>query len=192
VTLDANLEVALSWRGAARFLGPGRAGNGYRDTLGPLPTNRPEFHVADAAALLLGAAPLSMYNSSAPEQLAHLVVDAGCRVAVTEPELLERLLAAIDLCPGIVDDVVVESRSWWGLLTSRRMRPVAQSRSPFTCPDRGVRCPAPAGQDDHTDLRLSLMKTAVRAFTNRRSGRKPHDGPRHSYRHRSGTSGACG
>jgi long-subunit acyl-CoA synthetase (AMP-forming) len=53
------------------------------DTLGLLLTNRPEFHVADAGALLLGATPFSMYNTSAPEQLAHLITDAGCRVVLS-------------------------------------------------------------------------------------------------------------
>src|SRR4029450_4639130 len=31
--------------------------------------NRPEFHVADTAAVVLGATPISIYNSSAPEQV---------------------------------------------------------------------------------------------------------------------------
>jgi acyl-CoA synthetase (AMP-forming)/AMP-acid ligase II len=60
-----------------------RAGIGPGDTLGLLLSNRPEFHIADAGALLLGATPFSMYNTSAPEQLAHLVADADCRVIVT-------------------------------------------------------------------------------------------------------------
>ncbi|HEV2309799.1 MAG TPA: AMP-binding protein, partial [Acidimicrobiia bacterium] len=30
--------------------------------------NRPEFHVADIATLLVGGTPVSIYNSSAPEQ----------------------------------------------------------------------------------------------------------------------------
>ncbi len=35
--------------------------------------NRPEFHVADMATLLLGATPISIYNSSAEEQVQYLV-----------------------------------------------------------------------------------------------------------------------
>jgi long-chain acyl-CoA synthetase len=70
--LNADLEVVLTWReyGAqARRAATGLAELGLRqgDTLGLLLSNRPEFHVADAGALLLGAIPFSMYNTSAPE-----------------------------------------------------------------------------------------------------------------------------
>ena len=34
--------------------------------------NRPEFHVADMAVLLLGATPISIYNSSSPDQIHYL------------------------------------------------------------------------------------------------------------------------
>ena len=71
-------------------------------------SNRPEFHVADAAALLLGATPFSMYNTSAPEQLTHVIADAGCRVVITEDALLDRLRAALEHGrTGSVDHVIV-------------------------------------------------------------------------------------
>jgi acyl-CoA synthetase (AMP-forming)/AMP-acid ligase II len=41
---------------------PAARGLGDRDTLGLLLRNRPEFHLADTAALLAGATPFSMYN----------------------------------------------------------------------------------------------------------------------------------
>jgi len=34
--------------------------------------NRPEFHVADVACVLVGATPISIYNSSSPDQIAYL------------------------------------------------------------------------------------------------------------------------
>ena len=34
--------------------------------------NRPEFHIADMATVLLGATPVSIYNSSSPEQIEYL------------------------------------------------------------------------------------------------------------------------
>ncbi|MBV8386978.1 MAG: AMP-binding protein, partial [Acidimicrobiia bacterium] len=34
--------------------------------------NRPEFHVADMAVLLAGATPISIYNSSSPDQIQYL------------------------------------------------------------------------------------------------------------------------
>ena len=122
--LDADLEVLLSWRdyGAqARRVATGLAalGLGRGDTVGLLLSNRPEFHVADAGALLLGATPFSMYNTSAPEQLAHLVADAGCRVVITESALLLGLLEALRRSRGAVERViVVGSDSWSELLDS--------------------------------------------------------------------------
>ena len=138
--LNTNLDVAYSWReygAAARRLATGllERGLGDRDTLGLLLRNRPEFHLADAAALLAGATPFSMYNTSSPEQLVHLITDAGCRIVITEPELLDRLNAALRLQRGIVEQViVVDSPEWsqllgsaeiivmrqWRLMTSRR------------------------------------------------------------------------
>src|SRR3954464_14284904 len=47
--------------------------------------NSPEFHVADLAAMTLGATPFSIYLTSAPEQVAYVIRDAGARVAIVEP-----------------------------------------------------------------------------------------------------------
>src|SRR5688572_10858029 len=43
--------------------------------------NVPEFHVADLAVLFAGATPVSIYNSSSPEQVAYLAGHAGARLA---------------------------------------------------------------------------------------------------------------
>src|SRR5258708_7811545 len=116
--LDSALKVLLTWEdygAAARGAAGGLAalGVGRGDTVGVLLPNRPEFPVADAGALLLGATPFSMYNTSAPEQLAHLIADAGCRVVITEAALVDRLQAGLQLAPGFVEHlVVVESHSW--------------------------------------------------------------------------------
>jgi long-chain acyl-CoA synthetase len=50
-------------------------------TVGFMLTNRPEFHLLDTAVIHLGATPFSIYNTSAPEQIAYLLSDAACRVA---------------------------------------------------------------------------------------------------------------
>jgi long-chain acyl-CoA synthetase len=129
--LNTDLDVVLSWRayGAmARRAAAGLAalGVGHQQTLGLLLHNRPEFHIADAGALLLGATPFSMYNTSAPEQLAHLISDAGCRVVITEAALLDRLRAALEQQPGSVEHViVVESDSWSDLLAVGEIRHAA-------------------------------------------------------------------
>ena len=40
-------------------------------------SNRPEFMIADLAAMTLGATPFSIYLTSAPDQVAYVVKDAG-------------------------------------------------------------------------------------------------------------------
>ncbi len=62
---------------AAHGLGPG-------DRLVMMIRNRPEFHVLDAAALFLGATPVSIYNSSSPDQIEYLANDASAKLAVVE------------------------------------------------------------------------------------------------------------
>jgi long-subunit acyl-CoA synthetase (AMP-forming) len=56
------------------------------DTVALMLRNRPEFNVVDAAAMHLGAVPWSIYNTSAPLQVRDLLVRAGSRVMVCEPE----------------------------------------------------------------------------------------------------------
>jgi long-subunit acyl-CoA synthetase (AMP-forming) len=68
-------------------------GLGRGDTIALMLTNRPEFHFFDAAAMHLGATPFSIYNTYAPEQIQHLVDDAGNRILVTEQAFLDRVLA---------------------------------------------------------------------------------------------------
>jgi len=46
--------------------------------------NRPEFHVVDVAVAMLGATPISIYNSSSPEQVQYLTAHCGASVAVAE------------------------------------------------------------------------------------------------------------
>jgi long-chain acyl-CoA synthetase len=64
------------------------------DTLGLMLLNRPEFHVVDAAAMLLGATPFSLYNTSPAGQIAYVMGDAGNRLVVTEPRFADIVRAA--------------------------------------------------------------------------------------------------
>ena len=59
-------------------------GLGKGDRLMLMIRNMPEFHVLDTAALFLGATPVSIYNSSSPEQIEYLSNDAGAKVAIVE------------------------------------------------------------------------------------------------------------
>ena len=71
--------------------------------------NRPEFHVADLATLLVGATPVSIYNSSAPEQIQYLVRHSGAVVAIVEDvDYLERLLKVRDELPCLEHVVVID------------------------------------------------------------------------------------
>ncbi|MEX1006828.1 MAG: long-chain fatty acid--CoA ligase [Acidimicrobiia bacterium] len=82
-------------------------GHGTRVVL--LMRNRPEFHVADVAALLAGATPISIYNSSSREQIQYLVGHCHAEVAIVEGgEFLDRLLDVSDSLPDLRHIVVVD------------------------------------------------------------------------------------
>ncbi len=69
-------------------------GLGAGDTLAILLVNRPEFNLVDTAAIHLGAVPFSIYNTSTAEQIRHLLVDSGAKIAVTQQAFLPLLREA--------------------------------------------------------------------------------------------------
>ena len=96
---SADGQVRLTWRQygeQVERLAGGLAALGVRrgDTVGLMLTNRPEFHLLDTAALHVGATPFSIYNTLAPEQMAHLFGNAGNRVVACESQFLDRVRAA--------------------------------------------------------------------------------------------------
>ena len=71
--------------------------------------NRAEFHALDLAVLFCGATPVSIYNSSAPEQIEYLVNDCGATAAIVEDTgFLERVLKVKDSMPSIQHVVILE------------------------------------------------------------------------------------
>ena len=103
-TWASYLERAARFAGGLRALGvrPG-------DRVVLMLHNRREFHVADAGALLAGATPISVYNSSSPEQIAYLAGHSEAVVAVTESgEFAERVLAAASDLPRLRSVVVAD------------------------------------------------------------------------------------
>ena len=101
--------VSITWREYARRvrrIAEGLHALGLRrgDTLALLLTNRPEFHLLDAAAFHLGAVPFSIYATSAPEQVAFVVRDSGARIAISETALRGRLDDVDDLQHVVVID----------------------------------------------------------------------------------------
>jgi long-chain acyl-CoA synthetase len=62
--------------------------------------NRPDFHWFDLAAQFLRATPVSIYNSSSPEEIQYLANHAEARIAILEDAgFLERLLKVRDELP---------------------------------------------------------------------------------------------
>src|ERR1039458_1731332 len=64
------------------------------ETVALMLSNRPEFHLCDLAAMMLGATPFSIYNTYSPEQIQHLVSDADARVLICEQQFLAQVLEA--------------------------------------------------------------------------------------------------
>ena len=97
-------ERACRLAGALRGLG---VVQGERVVL--MMRNRPEFHIVDVASLLIGATPVSIYNSSAPEQLQYLVRHSAAVTAIVEDvEYLERLVKVRDELACLEHVVVVD------------------------------------------------------------------------------------
>ena len=95
---------------AARLAGAlGDWGIGRGDRVVLLMRNRPEFHVADVAVMLCGATPISIYNSSAPDQIAYLAGHCQAVAAIVEDDVyLKRLLEVRDALPSLRNVAVIE------------------------------------------------------------------------------------
>jgi long-chain acyl-CoA synthetase len=91
--------VEITWREYAervRSIAAGLAGLGVQrgHTVALMMTNRPEFNLCDTAAMHLGATPFSVYNTLAPDQIAHLFGNAENRVVICETAFAEQVAAA--------------------------------------------------------------------------------------------------
>jgi long-chain acyl-CoA synthetase len=100
-------EVAYTWaqlRDAVDALAGGLHRLGVRrgDTVALMISNRPEFMIADLAAMTLGATPFSIYLTSAPDQVRYVMQDAAAKVAIVEEPFLPLVtgLAEHVLTPG--------------------------------------------------------------------------------------------
>ena len=136
-------EVSFTWaeyaeRVRAVAAGLAALGVGRGDTVGIMLTNRPEFHFADAAALHLGATPFSVYNTLAPEQIEHLVSDAGCRVMFTEAAFLESVLAVRDAVEGLEHVVVVDDGAGEGTISLAELEAMGAEGFDFEAAWRAV------------------------------------------------------
>ena len=74
--------------------------------------NIPEFHWLDLAVMLLGATPVSIYNSSSPDQVAYLAGHCGAKVAIVENEgFLSKFLEVRDQLPALDTIVTIVTPS---------------------------------------------------------------------------------
>jgi long-subunit acyl-CoA synthetase (AMP-forming) len=105
--------VAITWREYAERVqciagGLAAAGLQHGDVVALMLTNRPETYLVDAAAMHLGCAPFSVYQTCPAEEVRWLLEQSGARLVATEPAFLERVLAAVaDLDPA-PEVIVVE------------------------------------------------------------------------------------
>lgn len=96
-------------RAAQAAAGLKAMGVGKGDRIVLMMRNRPEFHVADVATMLCGASPVSIYNSSSPEQTQYLVNHCEAKVAIVEDGgFLDRIMAVRSGLPKLEHIVVIE------------------------------------------------------------------------------------
>lgn len=96
-TLDGAVSMTyqeLADRADALAGGLQKLGLAKGDTIALMLSNRPEFHVADLAAVTLGAVPFSIYQTLSPEQIAYVVGDSNARVAIVEAPFLTQFVEA--------------------------------------------------------------------------------------------------
>ena len=85
------------------------AGVGAGEQMLLMMRNRPDFHWFDAAAQFLRATPVSIYNSSSPEEIQYLAGHAEARVAIVEDAgFLERILKVRAELPALEQIYVIE------------------------------------------------------------------------------------
>jgi len=114
-------EFTITWgelRERVDALAGGLARLGVRrgDAVALMLSNRPEFHLCDLAAMMLGATPFSIYNTYAPEQISYLVADADAKVLICEQQFLARVLEARKSLPQLDYVVVIDGERRLGTL----------------------------------------------------------------------------
>lgn len=79
------------------------------DKMSILSRNRPEWHIADIACLMMGGATAPLYATSSPAQVAHIVGHSDSKIVVVEDaEQLDKLLTRRHELPLLTKAVVIE------------------------------------------------------------------------------------
>ncbi|MGK2309674.1 AMP-dependent synthetase/ligase [Cutibacterium sp. V947] len=113
--------------------------------------NCPEWIEADLAGMTIGVVPVPIYPTSTPDQIVHIVTDAGVRAIVTAgPKELDRILEARDQMPCLETVVLIDPADRVGdhdgltVLSleqvreagvSEKMQPVVEERMGQSCAD---------------------------------------------------------
>ncbi len=107
---DAQTLTWAQWDRRTRDLAGGLHALGLRrgQTLAIMLSNRPEFHVADLAAAMLGVTPFSIYQTYAANQIEFVVADAEAHIAVVERQYLPQLLEARRNLPHLEHVILVD------------------------------------------------------------------------------------
>jgi long-chain acyl-CoA synthetase len=77
-------------------------------TIALMLSNRPEFHICDLAAMMLGATPFSIYSTYTPEQIEYLLTDADASILICEQQFLPQVLQARKALPHLEHVIVVD------------------------------------------------------------------------------------
>jgi long-chain acyl-CoA synthetase len=97
--------------------GLAKLGVGRGDSVALLLSNRPEFHLCDLAAMMLGATPFSIYSTYTPEQIQYLIEDADAKVLICEQQYLPQVREARRELPGLEYVIVVDGDAPLGTLS---------------------------------------------------------------------------
>jgi long-chain acyl-CoA synthetase len=106
-------SVSITWSELLRRVeavagGLAKLGLGRGETVAIMLGNRPEFHIVDLAATMLGATPFSIYLTYPPAEIEYLVSDAASSVAIVEQAYLQTMLEARKNLPGLEHVIVVD------------------------------------------------------------------------------------
>ena len=115
-------SVSLTWaellaRVDALAGGLAKLGIERGDTVAIMLGNRPEFHIADLAAAMLGATPFSIYVTYPAEEIRYLCTDAATKVAIVEQAFLPVFEEARRDLPALEHLIVIDGEAPAGALS---------------------------------------------------------------------------
>ena len=114
--------VSLTWselleRVDALAGGLAKLGVGRGDTVAIMLGNRPEFHIVDLAAAMLGATPFSIYVTYPAEEIRYLCTDAATKVTFVEQAYLPVMLEVRNDLPELEHLILVDGDAQPGILS---------------------------------------------------------------------------